>query len=74
MANDDIACGSRKVVTALGDAPEVISDRMKLSAFWPATESTVALVRLELSTDPPAEPKYSMKLQVSPSYEAPCQT
>src|SRR5262245_49345838 len=69
-----MACPSWNVVTAPGEAPDVISDRMNVAACTPAGELSVAWVIPELSTLPPAEPRYSMKLQVSPSYEAPCQT
>src|SRR5262249_8248136 len=69
LANADIACGSWNVVTAGGVAPEVTRLRMNEIAFCPAAESSVDDVIDEFSTEPPAEPRYSMKLHVRPSYE-----
>ena len=61
-------------MTAAGEAPDVIRDRMKVRALFAAAEFSVDWVSAAFRTEPPAEPRYSMKLQVSPSYEAPCQT
>src|SRR5208282_5489257 len=68
------ACGSWNVVTVGGVTPLVIRLRMKVTALTAAGESRVAVVYVLLVAVPPADARYSMKLQVRPSYEAPCQT
>src|SRR5208282_1086309 len=68
------ACGSWNVVTVGGVTPLVIRLRMKVTALTAAGESRVAVVYVLLVAAPPADARYSMKLQVRPSYESPCQT